>query len=135
MPKAVSCRIEGLKELEHALLEETPKQARVAMREALNAGGDVMQRAIAQKARTAFVRGKSTGFTATHILKKTKLSVKEDEGEVSVGPAKEAYWAGWDEFGSIHNRPPEPFIRPAWEENKYSMLDIFIAKLGEKLGL
>jgi len=44
------------------------------------------------------------------------------------------YWR-WIEFGSPHNRPPQPFIRPAWDGIKGSLLarmrDYASARLGK----
>jgi len=122
-------RIEGLGQLEDALLNRTVRQARTAMRSALNASGNFMRVAIALKAPSR------TGFLARHIVTKTKLSVREDEGTVSVGPSRDAYYAQFLEFGSIHNKPPRPFIGPAFQANKEIMAEYFARKLREELQL
>lgn len=129
MAESVSCKIEGLDELEDALLNQTTKKARSGMREALQAVGDFLRLAMVLKVPSR------TGFLARHIISKITLSTKQDEGTVSVGPSKEAFYAQFVEFGSIHNRPPEPFMRPAYDENKEKAVDVFAQKLRNFLGL
>ncbi len=129
MPPSISVKIDGLDELERALLDGLPKQARAAMRGSLADAGEFMRLAIVLKAPSR------TGFLARHIVTKTRTSVRDDEGDVSIGPSREAYYAQFVEFGSIHNRPARPFIRPAFEENKETWLDYFATKLRERLGL
>jgi HK97 gp10 family phage protein len=130
MPNTVTCKVEGLDDLEKSLLELKPKKARSAMREALEFAGEFMRLMIALA-----VQHSRSGYLAQHIVKKITLSTKNDAGTVSIGPSKDAYYAQFVEFGSIHNRPPEPFIRPAFEQNTDKMLDAFSKKLREALGL
>jgi HK97 gp10 family phage protein len=130
MPNLVSCTVTGLAELENAMLEQTPKKARSAMREALEFAGEFMRVSIALA-----VKSSRSGYLARHIVKKITLSTRNDAGTVSIGPSRDAYYAAFVEFGSIHNRPPEPFMRPAFESNKERMLDAFARKLKEALGL
>jgi HK97 gp10 family phage protein len=129
MPSFVSCKVEGLDELEDALLDLEPKKARAAMREAMDFAGTFMRVTMALLAPSA------SGFLARHIVSKITLSAKKDEAELSVGPSREAYYGVFDEFGSIHNKPPQPFIRPAFEQNKEKWLDVFSSKLRDALGL
>jgi HK97 gp10 family phage protein len=122
-------RIEGLQQLEYALLNKTVRQARAAMRSALSDSGNFMRIAIALKAPSR------TGFLARNMVTKTKLSTKEDEGTVSVGPSREAYYAQFLEFGSIHNQPPRPFISTIFNQNKEVMANYFAKRLREELEL
>jgi HK97 gp10 family phage protein len=129
MANLVSCRVDGLAELEDALLNQTVKKARSSMRSALECAGEFMRLMVVLKAPSR------TGYLALHIVKKVTLSGRQDTGTVSIGPSREAFYAQFDEFGSIHNKPPQPFIRPAFEENKETWLDVFGRKLSEALGL
>jgi HK97 gp10 family phage protein len=130
MSNTISCKVDGLADLEDALLNKTVKKARGSMREALEFAGEFMRVCVALA-----VKHSQSGYLARHIVKKITLSGKNDAGTVSVGPSKDAYYAQFVEFGSIHNKPPEPFIRPAFESNKDKMLDAFARKLREALGL
>ena len=129
MPNFVSVKVTGLAELENALLEQTPKKARAAVREALEFVGEFLRLQMVLRAPSR------SGFLASHIVKAIKLSAKNDEGTVQIGPSKEAYYAQFDEFGSIHNEPPHPFIRPAFEQNKDKAVDLIRQKIAEALGL
>ena len=42
---------------------------------------------------------------------------------VAIGPNKKIAYAHMVEFGSAHNPVPKPFIRPAWDSLKGSLLD------------
>jgi len=129
LAKSFSIKIEGLAELEDALLNKTVREARAAMRAALKDAGNVMRNAIAQRAPIR------TGFLAKNIVTKIQLSVKEDEGKVSVGPAREAFYAGFIEFGTKTLQPPRPFMTVAFNENKEAMTDAFNRRLRQELGL
>lgn len=37
------------------------------------------------------------------------------------------------EFGSIHNEPPQPYMRPAWDATKQTSLEIIKDALGEEI--
>lgn len=127
--ETVSVKIEGLKELEEALLDRSVKHARQGMRAGLESAGEFMR--ISQARRVP----SRSGFLARNIVKKIRLSTKLDEGDVSIGPSRSAYYGQFNEFGSIHNRPPEPFMRPAFEEDGETMVEYFARKLKEALGL
>lgn len=122
-------RIEGLSQLEDALLNKTVRQARSAMRSALGSAGDFMRISMARQAPSR------TGFLARNMVSKITLSTREDEGKVSVGPSREAFYAQFVEFGSIHNKPPNPFMSRAFEESKEVMAEYFARKLREELGI
>ena len=125
----LTIKIEGLAELEDALLNKTVREARSAMRAALRDAGNVMRNAIAQRAPIR------TGFLAKNIVTKIQLSVKEDEGKVSVGPSRQAFYAGFIEFGTKKLQPPRPFITTAFTENKEEMAEAFTRRLRQELGL
>jgi HK97 gp10 family phage protein len=129
MPSAVECRVEGLDEIENCLLELTTKKARAGMREGLGDAGEFMRVSMALEAPSA------TGQTAREMQSKVTLSGKNDEGIVAVGPSKQTYWDQFVEFGSIHNRPPNPFIRRSFEKYGQKMLEVFTNKMRDILGL
>jgi len=128
MPSVMTVKVEGLKQLEDALLEETPKQVRSQIRGALKYCGQWMAEKIAA---LAPVR---TGFTARHIIYKIRMNSKKDEALLAVGPTRDAWYSTFSEFGSVHNKPPHPFIRPAFDMNADSWLELLTAKLKEALG-
>jgi HK97 gp10 family phage protein len=56
---------------------------------------------------------------------------KESEVEIYVGPAA-LVQAITQEFGTVTNRP-QPFLRPAWQENKRAALDNIKDVLAEEI--
>ena len=132
MSDGITCKVEGLSELENAMLERAPEEARKASRKALGEAGDFMVEALSSEYRA---KHRITGWLAAHILKKVSASVKKDEGSVEVGPSRSAWYARLVEFGSKHNQPPDPVIRRTFESKWQQMLDIFAARLRKELGL
>lgn len=130
MPNAIECRVEGLDEIENALLELTAKKARAGMREGLGDSGEFMRVSMALEAPS------DTGKMAQRMQSQVSLSGKNDEGIVAVGPAKpDQGKAMWVEFGSIHNKPPNPFMRRTFESQGQKMLEVFTNKMRDILGL
>lgn len=48
---------------------------------------------------------------------------------VAIGPSRKAFYAHLVEFGSIHNPVPRPFMRPAWDSAKGSILNNLASEL------
>jgi HK97 gp10 family phage protein len=119
--------IEGGAELEQKLRDETKKLAVRVLRRAGREAGDVWIKAIEARA------PELTGFLKTHIEMGTKAK-GGDEGSltVMVGPDKKAYYGSFDEFGTRF-QPAKPFMRPAFEETKQEVLDVFITDLKDEL--
>lgn len=128
MPNAVECRIEGLDEIENALLELSTKKARAGMRDGLGESGEFMRVSMALEAPS------DSGHMARTMQSKVSLSTRNDEGTVSVGPSKDAYYAQFVEFGSIHNRP-NPFMRRTFDAAGQKMLEVFTNTMKKYLGL
>jgi HK97 gp10 family phage protein len=129
MGKTVTVKIEGLKELEDALLNQAPKDVRKAVRNVLKDAGAWMA------AQMAAVAPRRTGFLAMHIVSKVSISSKKDQATVSVGPSSDAWYSQFEEFGSVHNRPPQPFIRRTFEQSAEAWLDKVVSGLKSALGL
>lgn len=54
-----------------------------------------------------------------HLSEREIISVRASESSadvviVRIGPAKDAFYGVWEEFGSIHN-VPDPFVEPSFE--------------------
>jgi HK97 gp10 family phage protein len=128
MAKAVTVKVEGLKELEEALLNKAPKAVRKATRSVMRDAGKWMAAQIAAAA------PHRSGFLASHIVSKIKISTKQDEATVAVGPSKDAFYAQFEEFGSVHNKPPNPFIRRTFEKYSQAWLEFVVVKVRAVLG-
>jgi HK97 gp10 family phage protein len=90
MADIVSFKIEGLDEIQKKLQEELPKDARLAMRIALSAGGGTVKTAMQDEAPVE-EDSPDAGFLREHI--KTKITVGRDgtTGRAYVGATNEAY--------------------------------------------
>jgi HK97 gp10 family phage protein len=128
MPKPIECRVEGLDEIENALLDLTSKKARAGMREGLGDSGEFMRVSMALEAPSR------TGDLARNMQSKVLLSGKNDEGVVSVGPSKKNFYAKFIEFGSIRNAP-NAFMRRTFDSRGQTMLDVFTNAMKRILGL
>jgi HK97 gp10 family phage protein len=86
----VECHIEGLDAIQKALAETLPKEARLAMRIALSAGGGTVKDEM--QARTPVeTGGEDSGFLRDHI--KVKVTIKNGglTGKAIVGATNSAY--------------------------------------------
>ena len=120
MTGPVTVRIEGLREVEQAMKELTKAAAKSQGRKALMAGGEVLS------SRAYQLAPKDEGYLADSIDVGTKLTRRQKslhrkaaDVEVFVGPNDPA--AVPQEFGWEGN-PPQPFMRPAWDETHDAVL-------------
>ena len=138
MPNGV--RVIGLQELGDSVTQFTNKVQRVMIRKAANAGGDVMKKAIAERAPvlTDFERaGKSSsgrkppGWLKRHIMRRGQAT-RDGGFKVNVGPSPSAYWGRFAELGTNHQKQ-QPFIRPGFDASAGAAVDKFTAVLGEQI--
>lgn len=151
--------VEGLKELETALLE-LPKstQGNVLKRAAVAAAADFADHAqglaprrsgklqteikvakpkIINPGTAAFGAAMREGATRAEAAAAARAANQAAGGEgrsvvTSVGPTKAAYWGLFQEFGTRHH-PPKPFMRPTWDALKEPMLDTMAKVLGDEI--
>jgi HK97 gp10 family phage protein len=120
----ITVKVEGLSELKNAL-EQLPKATnKTVMRKVLMARA----KPIAEAAKS-YVPVKSgllrdSIIASTRLSKRQKREAKETASyvEVYAGPGPLPY-AHLVEFGSIHEPRPAPFMRPAWDSAKGSLLN------------
>lgn len=129
--------ITGLEDCERKLHELGPKLATRALKDALQAAGEVFQAAIEARApygphRFAHTNEVVYGAIQQNIDVGLQMLVLEDGGMVRVGPDKKVFWAKFCEFGTVHE-PARPFIRPAFDESKEDALDAFVKTMADRL--
>lgn len=145
MAGEITCKVEGLEELEKMLTQLAPKEARLALRRASREAAALWQEEMIATA------PRDTGFTSEHIRIKARTGAgDETSGKiiVSVGPDpqakraiqsvrgkqlkrpyKYAYVAAlFAEFGSRHETA-RPFIAPAFEASAGEALDVLAESL------
>lgn len=154
-----SIKVEGLKELEDALLE-LPKsvQGNVLKRAAVVPAADFADHAsrlapkdkgkltreikvsrpkIINAGTAAFAAALKEGATRAEAAAAARAANKAAGGTgrsviVSVGPTKAAFYGQFQEFGTAHHAA-KPFMRPTWDALKNSMLDSIKDALGTEI--
>jgi HK97 gp10 family phage protein len=161
MADIVTVNIKGLDDLQKAL-EEKSKEARLALRIALSAGGGDVKRAM-QDTAPVEEEGVNSGFLRDHINVKTRIFNGGLSGSAFIGPSTAAYpdrsqtphevsfitrtgkkvtftatkitaalVGRFLEFGT-RTRAAHPWMTRAWESSKETALAHIIAKLKEQL--
>ncbi len=132
MVVATTFKIEGLSEVAEGLNELSKATGTNVLKRALKAAADPISSAATQKA------PRFSGHLMQSIKPSDKLSRrqkslyhKESEVEIFVGPAA-LVQAITQEFGTVTNHP-QPFMRPAWQENKHAALDSIKDILAEEI--
>lgn len=116
--------VSGLKEMDDALREFSKATERNVVRRALFAAGEgVMQSAANRAPRFRGALQASIGEGVKLSRRQKSLHRAESGIEVFVGPGA-LVQAITQEFGTVKH-PPQPFMRPAWDEGKYRALDTF----------
>lgn len=127
---AVTVKVEGLRELEAAMKDLTKAAGRGVLRRSLKKAAKPMAAIAKDKA----PRGDAAqDQLAESIIVSTKLSKRQNGQhkkmfrddraavEMFVGPGPDP--AAWNqEFGNV-NHGPQPFMRPAWDQDHKALLD------------
>lgn len=100
MAGAITCKVEGLKEVENALLNLAPKKVRSIMRPALAAVGSWMAGRIATAApRSPTDKPHPSGELQSTVTWQVRISGREDTAQVVVGYSDDQFYAWFVEFG------------------------------------
>lgn len=92
--------------------------------------GDAGKRAFAE-----VMASGGTRLEAGQAAHEANAAAAGEEGDITsgvtaVGPTRRAFYGF--EFGTIH-QAPAPFMRPAWDNNKFNALDIIISELKDQI--
>lgn len=124
MQDGVEVHIEGLSALEETLTTLTKKAAKKILRQAGRRAGTIWKDAIEEQIQRQGLM--ATDYMVDHIQINTKSKSGNDGSiTVSVGPAEDAFYGRFAEFGT-KNEPAQPFMRPAFDETSQQVLDTFI---------
>ena len=128
MSRGVTIKMSGFKELERALGElkvTTAKNiARRGLKEALEPVAE------AARARVPTLSG-DLAESITVPTKNPKRNRKQSQIEAHVGPGRHPQ-GPQTEFGN-RNHGPQPYMRPAWEEEKHGVLNSLAGIIGEEI--
>lgn len=147
MPNSVTVKIDGLDALDEKLRALPPKFARRAMRQALRPAVQIWKEAMVSGARKLTgwmasqitIRISTPPSDAEHGRARVTIAAKQDPTRISTRGTRGRYGrakhvpsalneALWNEFGTV-KMPARPFIRPAFESKKQSVLDRLISEL------
>lgn len=120
MKQGLTYKIEGLDELTRKL-KAMGDGVEGSLADVLKAGAEPIRESASQKA------PRRTGRLASHII------VTTDEKAALIGPDKARFYGMFQEFGTSHHAP-QPFLRPALDEQKETAQRIIADKIKEILG-
>jgi HK97 gp10 family phage protein len=125
-------KVEGLRELERALAELPKATAKNTLKRTLK----LAAQPIADHAQRLAPR--DTGGLAEGIMVTTKKPKRHKPksgrafAEIYIGPKARSVNAVPQEFGTV-NHPAQPFMRPAWDAEQMTALDIIKNELGGQI--
>ncbi|MFC5390011.1 HK97-gp10 family putative phage morphogenesis protein [Brevundimonas bullata] len=128
MSRGVTVKVEGLKDLEKALSELKVSTARNIARRGLKQALEPM--AEAARRRVPSMSG-DLAESINVTTKNPKRNRKQSQIEAHMGPGRHPQ-GPQTEFGN-RNHGPQPFMRPAWEEEKHGALESLAGILGEEI--
>jgi HK97 gp10 family phage protein len=128
----LSVKVEGLSELNEGILELPKATGTNVLKRALLKGADPISSS-AKRAAPRLSGRLEQSITPSIKLSRRQRSLypKEARVEIYVG-AGALVQAITQEFGTINNKP-QPFMRPAWNENKHRTLEIIREELANEL--
>ncbi|MFA4899952.1 MAG: HK97-gp10 family putative phage morphogenesis protein [Brevundimonas sp.] len=129
MANSRSVRVEGLKEIDHALAEIGRRAtAKNVGRRALKTAAAPIDRDWRAKARVDTGALRESGGISTKLTRRQKAKHKKAAPvEMHVGPGGLAQ-AITEEFGT-DDQAPHPFMRPAWDAHKHDLPSVIGGEL------
>lgn len=158
MAPSFSFEVQGLKELEDALLNLAPKQVRAVMRPALAESGSWMASKISAAAPVAPTdRPHPEGELRNTVKTEVRISQRQDEATCAVGYSDDQFYAWFVEFGHRQVRggysrldkygrnrgpghvigdmvPPHPFVRTTFDANAEQWTELLADSVRAGLG-
>lgn len=123
MAKGFSVKVEGLKELEQALKQLPQANAKAVLRRTLKeAGQPIAKTARALAPKLEMHLSESIDVDMKLSRRQRGLHKKQSPVEMFVGPGPDPA-AHLQEFGSGPGHHAQPFMRPAWDQNKDQALE------------
>jgi HK97 gp10 family phage protein len=116
-------RVEGLRELQDALMEVSRATAKNIMARSLKQAGEPVRAAAESLAPVATGTLQESIGTGTKLSRRQKSRFRKQSAvEVYIGVTNSLPQGHLQEFGTV-DHGPQPFMRPAWDANKTRVLD------------
>jgi len=128
-------RLDGMEDLEAALRNLSEDTQGEALRGAVDAGAEIMRDVAGQIAPRSFdgAFGHPAGFLSKNIRKERQWTRTQDKAVTDVGMERwHAFYGRFPELGTSH-MPAEPFLRPAFDQTKNSVVDEVAEQLRRRI--
>ncbi len=125
---AIAFKLIGGEELVRRLNAMPARVSKKIQVAALKEAGEPMRAAMATNA----PRGDRTPHLADNIKILVTRTGDRDEFGVAIGPTREVFWGGYQEFGTKH-QPARPFARPAFDSHVERVLSQVSRKLWDAI--
>lgn len=123
MARGVTVKVKGLKDLENALKDLPQANAKAVLRRTLKEAGEPIARSARSLAPKLDMHLSESIDVSTKLSRRQRgLHKKESPVEMFIGPGPDPA-AHLQEFGSGPGNHAQPFLRPAWDQNKDKALD------------
>jgi HK97 gp10 family phage protein len=118
-----SVKVEGLKELVDAFRELPKATGKNVIKRILTKRAQPIERQAAAGAPKRTGKLKRSITISTKLSRRQKSTVRQDKSyvEIYIGPGQQPQ-AIMQEFGTFKDKP-QPFMRPAWDQNKGVLLN------------
>ncbi|GLK49493.1 hypothetical protein GCM10017620_24660 [Brevundimonas intermedia] len=133
MPRSPSFKIEGLKDIDQALLDIGKKAtAKNIGRRALRNAAEPIDQSWRSKVRVDTGDLRESGGISTKLTRRQRAQHKKTAPiEMFVGPGGNPQ-AITEEFGT-NTHPPHPSLRPAWDEHRHDLPAVIGAELWSEI--
>lgn len=126
--------LEGVEDLQAAIKKLSENMQGEILRDAVMAGAEIVADTASQLApRSADgSHGHEPGFLSKNIRAERVWTRTQDTADAHVGLDKEAWYGRLQETGTVF-QPAQPFLRPAFDETKNSVVDEIAARLRARI--
>lgn len=127
-------RIDGMEDLEAAIRKLGEDVQGEALRDACAAGAEITRSVASQLAPRSQdgSHGRAPGFLADNIIAQVKWTRTQNTADIDVGVSKEAWYGILQEIGTSY-APAQPFLRPALDETKDSVVEAVAEHLRKRI--
>ncbi|MDW9877328.1 HK97 gp10 family phage protein [Sinorhizobium meliloti] len=123
MGRGITVKVAGLKDLENALKDLPQANAKAVLRRTLKEAGEPIAKTARSLAPKLDMHLSESIDVSTKLSRRQRgLHKKESPVEMFIGPGPDPA-AHLQEFGSGPGHHAQPFLRPAWDQNKDKALD------------
>jgi HK97 gp10 family phage protein len=126
--------LEGMEDLEAALRRLGEDVQGEVLREAVDAGAEIVRDVASQLAPRSQdgSHGHAPGFLSEHIEKDRQWTRTQNTADTHVGMTKEAWYGRLQETGTVY-QPAQPFLRPALDETKDDVVNEIRDRLAARI--